>query len=213
MLDETVSFPQDLGTNNDLISEIENSGSGISTTEYATTDTFADTQYSDLAVDSSEANNLQGLSLTEGNTDPTTTNEASEIDNLTGYDNKDALVGEANSLDGIWQSDGYGYIFDIKENELDVYNVTKNSAIPFFTATNVDQTPDDGEVNFATTVKDIPVNFQIKSTASENIKILDIDATKNQQFLIRKLLTRLKLILMFFGMDSLKTTRCFLSKI
>jgi hypothetical protein len=185
MLDETVSFPQDLGTDNDLISGTENSDSGMSTTEYAATDTFADTQYSDLPLDSLDTNNLQDLSLTEGSIDPTTTNEASDTDNLTGHNNKDALVGEADSLDGIWQSDGYGYVIEAKGNELDFYNVTKNSAIPFLTATNVDQTPDDGEVDLTTTVKDIPVNFQIKSTASEDIKILDVDSTTSDVTLKR----------------------------
>jgi hypothetical protein len=175
MLDETVSFPYDLGTDNDLMPGTENSDSGMSTTEYAATDTFADTQYSDLALDSLDANNLQSLSLTEESTDPTTTNQGSEIDNLTGYDNKEALVGEADSLDGIWQSDGYGYVIEAKGNELDFYNVTKNTAIPFLEATNIDQTPDNGEVDFATTFKGIPVNFKIKSTASEDIKIFDID--------------------------------------
>jgi hypothetical protein len=176
MLDETVSFPYDLGTDNDLMPGTENSYSGMSTTEYAATDTFADTQYSDLALDSLDANNLQSLSLTEESTDPTTTNEGSDIDNLTGYDNKDALVGEADSLDGIWQSDGYGYIFEIKGNELDAYEVTKNSAIPSFTATNVDQTPGDGEIDFVND-NDALFTFEIKSTAAGDTKRLHLDGS------------------------------------
>jgi hypothetical protein len=175
MLDETVSFPQDLGTDNDLMPGTENSDSGMSTTEYAVTDTFADTQYSDLALDSLDANNLQDLSLTEGSTDPTTTNEGSDIDNLTGHNNKDALVGEADSLDGIWQSDGYGYVIEAKGNEVDVYEVTKNSAIPSLTATNVDQTPGDGAVDFAN--DNDPTTFEIKSTDSDDVKRLHADGS------------------------------------
>ncbi|MEY2858059.1 MAG: hypothetical protein RLZZ74_2371, partial [Cyanobacteriota bacterium] len=175
MLDETVSFPQDLGTDNDLISGTENSDSGMSTTEYAATDTFADTQYSDLPLDSLDTNNLQDLSLTEGSTDPTTTNEGSDIDNLTGHNNKDALVGEADSLDGIWQSDGYGYVIEAKGNEVDVYEVTKNSAIPSLTATNVDQTPGDGAVDFAN--DNDPTTFEIKSTDSDDVKSLHADVS------------------------------------
>jgi Peptidase family S41/Tricorn protease C1 domain len=184
MLDETVSFPDDLGTDNDLMPGTENSNSGMSTTEYAATDTFADTQYSDLALDSLDANNLQSLSLTEESTDSTTTNQGSDIDNLTGYDNKDALVGEADSLDGIWQSDGYGYIFEIKGNELDAYEVTKNSAISSFTATNVDQTPGDGEIDFVRD-NDASFTFEIKSTATGDTKRLHADGSEGDIILNR----------------------------
>jgi hypothetical protein len=177
MLDETVLFPYDFGTDNDLLPGTENSDSGMSTTEYAATDTFADTQYSDLAPDGMDANKLQSLSLTEESTDPTTTNQGSDIDNLTGYDNKEALVGEADSLNGIWQSDSDGYIIEGKGKELIAYEVTKNSAILSLTATNIDQTPGDGAVDFATTINGRPLTFKVKSTASEDIKIFDADGS------------------------------------
>jgi hypothetical protein len=132
-----------------------------------------DTIENDLIQTSQLDPNTYGLesddsidNATDGDTDK---------DKLLGRNGDQMLVGEADSLDGIWQSDGYGYVVEAKGNELDVYNVTKNSAIPYVTATNVDQTPGDGKVEFEATLGNATGNFEIKSTASEDIKILDED--------------------------------------
>ncbi|MEY2832155.1 MAG: hypothetical protein RLZZ574_1413, partial [Cyanobacteriota bacterium] len=122
--------------------------------------------------------------MTEKSTNPTTTNAGSDIDNFTGCDNKNPLAGEADSLDGIWQSDGYGYVIEIKGNELDAYEVTKNSALPSFTATNVDQTPGDGAVDFADD-NDSSLTFEIKSTDSNDVKRLHVDGSEGDIVLNR----------------------------
>jgi hypothetical protein len=98
--------------------------------------------------------------------------KASNEDTLTGYNDNQPLAGEADSLDGLWKSDGHGYIAEIEGNEVQIYEVTENSSIPSLTATNVDKTPGDGKVDFA--AEDGSV-FQIRSTDSEDVKIFNLD--------------------------------------
>jgi hypothetical protein len=177
MLDDTASLPNDFGIENDLITGTENSDSGMSTGEYTPTDAIADTPYSELALDAWDASNPEISALTKKSTNPTTTDADSDIDELTGCDKNNPIAGEADTLEGIWQSDGYGYVIEAKGNELNLYNVTKNGAIPYISVTNIDKTPGDGAVEFATPTNDSPLNFKIKSTDSEDIKILDVDST------------------------------------
>jgi hypothetical protein len=62
--------------------------------------------------------------------------------------------------------------------------VTKNSAIPSFTATNVDQTPGDGEIDFVND-NDASFTFEIKSTAAGDTKRLHVDGSEGDIILNR----------------------------
>ena len=44
-------------------------------------------------------------------------------------------AGSAQSLEGIWQTEGYGYVFEVKGNRLQAYEVTAKTCVPGFTAT------------------------------------------------------------------------------
>jgi hypothetical protein len=103
--------------------------------------------------------------------------EATEQDQLLGLNGDQMLVGDTDSLQGTWKSDGYGYIAEIEGDELSLFEVTENSCIPAFTANNADQTPGDGEVNFAVDTLDPQTNFiqnfTLKSTADKDVMIMD----------------------------------------
>jgi hypothetical protein len=43
--------------------------------------------------------------------------------------------GRAQSLDGVWQTKGYGYVFEVKGNRLQAFEVTAKTCVPGFTAT------------------------------------------------------------------------------
>src|SRR5215469_8559348 len=60
----------------------------------------------------------------------------------------------ANSLDGIWRSQGYGYVFNFQGSALKAFEVTRTTCMPGFTATRSPTTGPDREVRFNTTDKD-----------------------------------------------------------
>jgi Peptidase family S41/Tricorn protease C1 domain len=94
-----------------------------------------------------------------------------DTDKLLGRDGDQPLAGDADSLQGTWKSDGYGYIAEIKGNEFSLFDVTKNSFIPNSTdipnskENFVDQIPGDGEVDL--------IDFKIKSTTDDDIMIFE----------------------------------------
>ena len=99
-------------------------------------------------------------------------------DKLLGRDGNQMLAGETDSLEGLWKSDGYGYILEVKGDELSVFDVTKDSFIPSLAANNVDKTPGDGEVDFAVTTPGLEaIELKIKSTTDDDVKILDAVGT------------------------------------
>ena len=61
----------------------------------------------------------------------------------------------ANSLDGIWRSQGYGYVFNFQGSALKAFEVTRTTCMPGFTATRSPTTGPDREVRFNTTDKDV----------------------------------------------------------
>ncbi|MFM2313911.1 MAG: hypothetical protein RLZZ04_3187 [Cyanobacteriota bacterium] len=116
---------------------------------------------------------LEGDDLVDNTTDGDT-----DQDKLLGRDGNQMLAGETDSLEGLWKSDGYGYIVEAKGDELSFFNVTKDSFIPSFAANNVDETPGDGEVDFAVNIPVLgALDLKIKSTTDDDVKILDIDGT------------------------------------
>jgi C-terminal processing protease CtpA/Prc len=96
-----------------------------------------------------------------------------DTDKLLGGDDNQMLAGETDSLQGLWKSDGYGYIFEVKGDELSVFDVTKNNFTPNFTGNNVDQTPGDGEVDFEVDFRSAILELKIKSTTDDDVKIID----------------------------------------
>ena len=61
----------------------------------------------------------------------------------------------ANSLDGIWRSQGYGYVFNFQGSALKAFEVTRTTCMPGFTATRSPTTGPGREVRFNTTDKDV----------------------------------------------------------
>src|SRR6516165_394609 len=61
----------------------------------------------------------------------------------------------ADSLDGIWRSQGYGYVFNFQGSALKAFEVTRTTCMPGFTATRSPTTGSDREVRFNTTDKDV----------------------------------------------------------
>jgi len=106
---------------------------------------------------------------------------AIDEDQLLGCRSSQALVGETDSLQGLWKSDGYGYIIEAKGDELSFFDVTENSFIPNNTGNNVDQTPGDGEVDFA--VSDL--NLKIKSTTDDDVKLIEPEGNASDIILRR----------------------------
>jgi hypothetical protein len=113
----------------------------------------------------------QGDRTTYGLESDDSIDNAIDEDQLLGCRSSQVLVGETDSLQGLWKSDGYGYIVEAKGDELSFFDVTKNSFTPSFTGNNVDQTPGDGEVDFA--VPDLKLDLKIKSTTDDDVKIID----------------------------------------
>jgi hypothetical protein len=102
--------------------------------------------------------------------------EDTDTDKLLGRNGDQMLAGEADSLQGLWKSDGYGYIFEVKGDELSIFDVTKNNFTPNFTGNNVDQTPGDGDVDFEvdfTGSGSAILELKIKSTTDDDVKIID----------------------------------------
>jgi hypothetical protein len=114
--------------------------------------------------------------------------EDTDTDKLLGRDDDQMLAGDADSLQGTWKSDGYGYIAEIKGNEFSLFDVTKNSFIPNFTGNFVDQTPGDGEVDLALTNPDprLEANeYKIKSTTDDDVKLMEPVGTASDIILQR----------------------------
>src|SRR5579862_6787256 len=61
----------------------------------------------------------------------------------------------ADSLDGIWRSRGYGYIFNFQGPALRAFEVTPTTCVPGFTATRLPTPGSDRGVTFATTDRDV----------------------------------------------------------
>ncbi|MFM2313913.1 MAG: hypothetical protein RLZZ04_3189 [Cyanobacteriota bacterium] len=109
------------------------------------------------------------------------TDEDTDQDKLLGRQGSQTLVGETDSLQGLWKSDGYGWIVEAKGDELSFIDVTKNSFIPSFSVNNVDQTPGDGEVDFAATTPDLAAfDLKIKSTNDDDVKTVDIEGDSTE---------------------------------
>ena len=58
---------------------------------------------------------------------------------------------DAQALDGLWGSEGYGYVFEIKGDGLKTFEVTTQTCLPGFTAKREKNQNSDREVTFRTT--------------------------------------------------------------
>ena len=61
----------------------------------------------------------------------------------------------ADSLDGIWRSQGYGYVFNFQGSALKAFEVTRTTCVPGFTATRLPMAGPGREVTFTTTDRDV----------------------------------------------------------
>src|SRR5215470_3701914 len=61
----------------------------------------------------------------------------------------------ADSLDGIWRSQGYGYVFNFQGSALKAFEVTRTTCVPGFTATRLPAAGPGHEVTFTTTDTDV----------------------------------------------------------
>ena len=57
---------------------------------------------------------------------------------------------QADSLDGVWRSIGYGYVFEIKGPDLKAFEVTATTCVPGLAATRDDIAIDGREATFRT---------------------------------------------------------------
>jgi hypothetical protein len=58
-------------------------------------------------------------------------------------------------LDGIWRSQGYGYVFNFQGSGLKAFEVTRTTCVPGFTATRLPTAGSDRGVTFTTTDRDV----------------------------------------------------------
>ena len=61
----------------------------------------------------------------------------------------------ADSLDGIWRSQGYGYVCNFQGSALKAFEVTRTTSVPGFTATRYPTAGPEREVTFTTTDRDV----------------------------------------------------------
>jgi Peptidase family S41 len=61
----------------------------------------------------------------------------------------------ADPLDGIWRSQGYGYVFTFQGPALKAFEVTRTTCVPGFTATRLPTAGPDRDVTFTTTDRDV----------------------------------------------------------
>jgi hypothetical protein len=61
----------------------------------------------------------------------------------------------ADALDGIWRSQGYGYVFNFQGSALKTFEVTRTTCVPGLTATRFPTAGADREVTFTTTDRDV----------------------------------------------------------
>lgn len=61
----------------------------------------------------------------------------------------------ADSLDGVWRSQGYGYVFQFQGSALQAFEVTETTCVPGFTGTRSPAAAPDREVTFITADKDV----------------------------------------------------------
>ena len=80
-----------------------------------------------------------------------------------------SLVLAAQSLDGVWQSQGYGYIFEIQGPVLKAFEVTTTTCIPGFTAKRSNDITPGREATFKTKNKGI---YFVRSGGSNDHKLL-----------------------------------------
>lgn len=59
------------------------------------------------------------------------------------------------SLDGIWRSQGYGYVFNSEGSALKAFEVTQTTCVPGFTAMRSATTARNREVTFTTSDRDV----------------------------------------------------------
>jgi C-terminal processing protease CtpA/Prc len=153
-LDELFPTTTDTNTSSMMLTDYDTMG-----TDLIQTSQFAPTSYG-LEGDDSIDNAID---------------EDTDTDKLLGREGDQMLAGDADSLQGTWKSDGYGYIFEIKGDEFSLFDVTENSFIPNITGNIVDQTPGDGEVDLA--LPDLPLELKIKSTTDDDVKTLETAGT------------------------------------
>jgi hypothetical protein len=80
----------------------------------------------------------------------------------------------AQSLDGVWRSQGYGYVFDIHGPALKSFEVTKTTCVPGFTANRDTISAPGREATFKSTDGEI---FFVRTSASNDHKLLHNDGS------------------------------------
>ena len=92
--------------------------------------------------------------------------------------------GYAGSLDGVWQSEGYGYVFEIQGTRLKAFEVTSATCIPGFTARLEKTTAPDREATFKTSEKDLVYIRPAESNAA-NGRLLHFEGSASDLQLSR----------------------------
>ncbi|HJU76120.1 MAG TPA: S41 family peptidase [Gemmatimonadaceae bacterium] len=93
-----------------------------------------------------------------------------------------ALQGSAQSLDGTWRSDGYGWVFDIRGDSLRAREVTAVSCLPSFRAHRV--TAPSGAVA-AFMFDGAPVTVQVLGSSSTDVMRLHLEGSASDYFIRR----------------------------
>src|SRR5437899_9658001 len=77
------------------------------------------------------------------------------------------------SLDGVWASEGYGYVFEVKGLALKAFEVTTVSCIPTFTAGRQPDRPEGAEAAFK--LSEAPVTFLVLTGSAPDKKRLHMN--------------------------------------
>lgn len=78
------------------------------------------------------------------------------------------------SIDGIWRSQGYGYVFDVQLSGLKSFEVTATTCVPGLTATRSASTAPDREATFTTRDKDV---FFVRTGGTPDHKVLHFEGS------------------------------------
>jgi len=79
---------------------------------------------------------------------------------------------DAQSLDGVWRTQGYGYIYEVRGDKWTTYEVTATTCLPGFTATRSGGAAADRDASFAA---DGSRSFFVRSGGSADHRVLHFD--------------------------------------
>src|SRR4051794_8786807 len=83
-----------------------------------------------------------------------------------------AATAGAQSLDGVWRSQGYGYVYDVRGDSWKAYEVTATTCLPGFTAMQSGGAAVDRDASFTA---DGGRSFFVRSGGSREHRVLHFD--------------------------------------